>query len=268
MSPSSACDVAFAVELESSLALALKSSPAAHVKVLHSLSNRLAADEHWVEAAEASTAAGIIAMQAFSVAAPTLCVWFDHDVQSLRDSFFALPHGASPVPAVAGIRCGTEEISEVRILTHLSRAVELFTKGGHLEAALRVNETAQISWETHRQFDSLSESHAMMAELFRRLDATSGVGDAKHYLWDITNKPPPEPATFWRIRLLGDAWDEMRGSEWVYRESQERTLGDMNKKIISQLSPHLPSGTRVTALSTNAESVVEEGCAGVQITAL
>ena len=117
MNPSSMFDVSCAVELESSLALALKSSPAAHVKVLHSLSNRLAANEHWVEAAEASTAAGIIAMQAFSIAAPTLCVWFDHDVQSLRDSFFALPDGASPVPAVAGIRCGTEEISEAQILT-------------------------------------------------------------------------------------------------------------------------------------------------------
>ena len=268
MNPSSMFDVSCAVELESSLALALKSSPAAHVKVLHSLSNRLAANEHWVEAAEASTAAGIIAMQAFSIAAPTLCVWFDHDVQSLRDSFFALPDGASPVPAVAGIRCGTEEISEAQILTHLSRAVDLFTKGGHLEAAIRVNETAQIAWETHRQFDSLSESHAMMAELFRRLDATSGVGDPKRYEWDITSKPPPESATFWRIRLLGDVWDKMQGLEWVYRESKDRTLGDMNKKIISQLSPYLPSGTRVTAMSTNAESVIEEGCAGAQITAV
>ena len=60
----------------------------------------------------------------------------------------------------------------------------------------------------------------------------------------------------------------MQGLEWVYRESQDRTLGDMNKKIISQLSPYLPSGTRVTAMSTNAESVIEEGCAGVQITAV
>ena len=80
-------------------------------------------------------------MQAFSVAAPNLCVWFEHDVKALRESFFALPEGASPLPAVAGTRCGTEEIGERQVLAHLARAVELFTRGNHLEAALRVMET-------------------------------------------------------------------------------------------------------------------------------
>lgn len=268
MNPRSMLDVPLAVELESELAKALKSSPAAHVKVLRSLSVRLAESDHWVEAAEASTAAGIVAMQAFSVAAPTQCVWFEHDVQSLRDSFFALPLGSCPIPQVAGIRCGTEEISEEAILAHLSRGVDLFTKGSHLEAALRVNETAQISWETHRQFGSLSESHAMMAELFRRLEATSGVGDPKRYEWDKRGKPPPEPATFWRVRLLGDAWSEMQDSEWIYRESSDRTLGDMNKRIISQVSNYLPTGTQIKVLSTTADAVVDAGCAGVQITAV
>ena len=85
MNPRSALNLPHAADLEASLALALKSSPAAHVKVLRSLSDRLAAGEHWVEAGEASTAAGIIAMQAFSVAAPNLCVWFEHDVKALRE---------------------------------------------------------------------------------------------------------------------------------------------------------------------------------------
>jgi len=268
MNPRSMLDVPLAAELESELAKALNSSPAAHVKVLRSLSARLAESEHWVEAAEASTAAGIVAMQAFSVAAPAQCVWYEHDVQSLRDSFFALPKGSCPVPEVAGIRCGSEEINEGAILAHLSRGVDLFTKGGHLEAALRVNETAQISWETHRQFGSLSESHAMMAELFRRLDATSGVGDPKRYEWDKRGKPPPEPATFWRVRLLGDVWSEMQDSEWIYRESSHRTLGEMNKKIISQVSNYLPQGIQIKVLSTTADTAVDEGCAGIQITAV
>ena len=268
INPRSTLNVPRAAELEAELALALKSSPAAHVKVLCSLSSRLASAEHWVEAAEASTAAGIIAMQAFSIAAPTQCVWFDHDVQSLRDSFFALTEETSPVPAVAGIRCGTEEINEEAILSHLSRGVELFTRGSHLEAALRVNETAQISWETHRQFGSLSESHAMMAELFKRLEATSGVGDPKRFEWDMRGKPPPEPATFWRVRLLGDLWDDMQDSEWIYRECNDRTLGEMNKKIISQLSSYLPRRAQIKVLSTTSDTSMDEGCAGVQITAV
>lgn len=268
MNPRSALNLPHAADLEASLALALKSSPAAHVKVLRSLSDRLAAGEHWVEAGEASTAAGIIAMQAFSVAAPNLCVWFEHDVKALRESFFALPEGASPLPAVAGTRCGTEEIGERQVLAHLARAVELFTRGNHLEAALRVMETAQISWQTHRQFDSLSESHATVAELFRRLDATFSVGDPNRYELDVKGKPPPEPATFWRVRLIGSAWDDMVGSEWVYREPRERTLGEMNKKIIAQLSKYLQPDTRVVSMSTNSDAIVEEGCAGLQITAL
>ena len=122
-------------------------------------------------------------------------------------------------------------------------------------------ETAQISWQTHRQFDSLSESHATVAELFRRLDATFSVGDPNRYELDVKGKPPPEPATFCRVRLIGSAWDDMVGSEWVYREPRERTLGEMNKKIIAQLSKYLQPDTRVVSMSTNSDAIVEEGCA-------
>ena len=268
MHPSSKTDTPRAVELECALASALKASPAAQVKVLRSLSNRLANEENWVEAAEASTAAAIVTMQAFSVAAPHQCVWVTHDVEDLRDSFFALTTKVAPLPSVAGIRCGTEEIGEAQILAHLSRAVEFFTKGGHLEAALRVIDAAQIAWESHREFGALSESHAMMSELFRRLHATSNVGDAKQYKWDMEGKPPPDPATFWRIRLIGDAWGEKNGAEWIYRESLDRTLGDMNRKLVKEFSNYVPSGTLIKALLTNVEPVIDEGCAGLQIMAV
>ena len=268
MNPTSKTDTPRAVELECALAAALKASPAAQAKVLRSLSNRLANEENWVEAAEASTAAAIVTMQAFSVAAPHLCVWLPHDVEDLRDSFFALTAKVAPLPSVAGIRCGTEEIGEAQILAHLSRAVELFTKGGHLEAALRVNEAAQIAWESHREFGALSESHAMMSELFRRLHATSNVGDAKQYKWDMEGKPPPDPATFWRIRLIGDVWGEKNGAEWIYREPLDRTLGDMNRKLVKELSNYLPRDTPIKALLTNVEPVIDRGCAGLQIMAV
>jgi len=268
LNPRTTLDLAYAVERESELSQALNSSPAAHVKVLQSLSHRLSTAEHWVEAAEASTAAAIVAMQAFAVAAPSLCVWFDHDIDALRNSFFALPDGAAPKPTIANVRCGTEEIGESQILNHLSRAVELFTRGGHIEAALRVNETAQIAWQTHRQFDSLMGSHSMMSDLYRRLDIASAVGDVKRYKWDLEGKAPPEPATFWRIRLFGDTWGELKDCEWVYRESQERTLGDMNRKIVEQLSQYLPPNTPVRTVSTNVEPTVVEGTAAVQITAV
>jgi len=268
MHPSSSMDMPRAVELESALAFSLRASPAAQIKVLRSLSNRLAIEENWVEAAEASTAAAIVSMQAFSVAASKSCVWFDNDIEDLRDSFFALTAKVAPKPSEAGIRCGTEEIGEKQILKHLSRAVELFTKGGHLEAALRVSEAAQIAWESHREFGELSESHAMMSELFRRLHATSRVGDARHFKWDIENKPPPDPATFWRIRLIGDVWGDKNGAEWVYREALDRSLGDMNRKLTRELSNYLPKNTPIKALLTNAEQVVNSGCAGIQIMAV
>ena len=66
------------------------------------------------------------------------------------------------------------------MLAH-SRAVELFTEN-HLEALAHGN---GATWQTHRQFDSLSESHATVAELFRRLDATFSVGDPNRYELDV-----------------------------------------------------------------------------------
>jgi hypothetical protein len=94
------------VEMECAVAAALSWAPAAHCKALRSLSTRLEAGQHWVEAAEAAATAAGVAMQALAAAhaaagaalvAP--CVWGDAHVQQLHGVCASLSREGLVFPA-------------------------------------------------------------------------------------------------------------------------------------------------------------------------
>ena len=80
--------------------------------------------------------------------------------------------------------------------------------------------------------------------------------------------PPPPPATYYRVRLVGTAWDELDGRTWVHREPRDRTLGDMLRRLQKSLAGNCPVGTPITPLPANGSDGAHEGKAHVQIIAV
>ena len=80
--------------------------------------------------------------------------------------------------------------------------------------------------------------------------------------------PPPPPATYYRVRLVGTAWDELDGRTWVHREPRDRTLGDMLRRLQKSLAGNCPVGTPITPLPANGGDGAHEGKAHVQIIAV
>ena len=161
------------VDTEIAVARAFAWAPAAHCKALRSLSARLEAGSHWVEAAEAAATAAVTAMRALTHASGSrvrnpyapVCVWREHDASALADVCASLreteaePSSGPDRAGAAGARCGVEEISEEKVLAHLAEATRLFVKGGHLEAAARVAKTVLPAWEKRRGRSATSRAH-------------------------------------------------------------------------------------------------------------
>ena len=196
--PDASPDVEKVVDMECAVASALAWAPAAHCKALRSLSARLEAGQHWVEAAEAAATAAGVTVQALAAAhaaakspetsattatkpnvpassssttSTSACVWSDADARSLGDACASLGDDGllfpvSAVAAAASARCGVEEISEEKVLAHLAEAVRLFVKGGHLEAAVRAAKVALPAWERRRAFGDLARAHAGVAGIY------------------------------------------------------------------------------------------------------
>ena len=55
-----------------------------------------------------------------------------------------------------------------------------------------------------------------------------------------TPKPPREPATYWRVRALGEAWGSLTGAQWLYRDARDRTLADMSNRVRNGYSRTFP----------------------------
>ena len=258
--PRASPDVETVVETEIAVARAFAWAPAAHCKALRSLSARLEAAAHWVEAAEAAATAAWTAMRALNSAARVTtfernsftdgesfdrCVWRPHDAGALAATCASLGETFSvdDEKQSAGARCGVEEISEEKILEHLAEATRLFVKGGHLEAAVRVAKTVLPAWERRRAFGDLARAHEGVAGVYRALHAAPPAGAAGSGAFGLLLPPPPgpppPPATHYRVRLVGDAWDALglKGKTWIHREPRDRTLGEMLRSLQASLTP-------------------------------
>ena len=166
--PRASLDVETVVDTEIAVARAFAWAPAAHCKALRSLSARLEAGSHWVEAAEAAATAAVTAMRALTHASGSrvrnqyapACVWREHDASALADVCASLreteaePSSGPDRAGAAGARCGVEEISEEKVLEHLAEATRLFVKGGHLRRR-RVAKTVLPAREKRRAFGYL-----------------------------------------------------------------------------------------------------------------
>ena len=275
-------DVEAVVEMECAVAAALSWAPAAHCKALRSLSKRLEDGAHWVEAAEAAATAAGVAMQALAAAhaaagaSSAPCVWSESYVDDLRGICASLGrdgldfHQETSAAARSAL-CGVEEISEEKVLAHIAEAVRLFVKGGHLEAAVRAAKVALPAWERRRAFGDLARAHTGIAGVYRFLHQVPPAGAAGSGSFGILPPPPgppPPPATYYRVRLVGTAWDELDGRTWVHREPRERTLGDMLRRLQNSLSGNCPVGTPITPLPANGGDGAHDGKAHVQIIAV
>ena len=263
-------DVCRAVELKSALALALEASPSAQIKVLSTLSKRLELEEHWVEAGEAACAAAVVCMRALASVAPEVSVWTAEDAIQLRDAFFGLGPRGAPEPTIAALRVGAEEVGEKRVLEHLAAAAKCFTKGGFDEAAIRVVKASLKAWERRRDFRALATAHNTLADLHLRcpmplMDPSENVRNDEFFAY--TPKPPREPATYWRVRAIGDAWGSLSGAQWLYRDARDRTLPDMSNRVMKWLQSYVPAGTKVSQLPTAGDPTPGFGVAGIQVTA-
>ena len=264
-------DVCRAVELESALALALEASPSAQIKVLSSLCKRLESEEHWVEAGEAACAAAVVCMRALASVAPETSTWTAEDAIQLRDAFFGLGPRGAPEPTIAALRVGAEEVGEKRVLEHLAAAAKCFTRGGFDEAAIRVVKASLKAWERRRDFKALAAAHRTLSDLHLRcpmpmLD-NSANSQTDEFFAD-TPKPPREPATYWRVRALGEAWGTLSGAQWLYRDARDRTLADMSNRVLKWLQSYVPAGTNVSQLPTAGDPTPGFGIAGIQVTAV
>ena len=281
--PDASPDVESVVDMECAVASALAWAPAAHCKALRSLSARLEAGQHWVEAAEAAATAAGVTVQALAAAyaaaetpeatkrsvsssssktSTSSCVWSDDDVRSLRDACASLGDDGLRFPvsaaaAATSARCGVEEISEEKVLAHLAEAVRLFVKGGHLEAAVRAAKVALPAWERRRAFGDLARAHAGVAGIYRSLHQLPPPGAAGAGTFGMLPPPPgppPSPATFYRVRLVGRAWGPDReNTTWVHREPRDRTLGDMLARLRGSLAEGLPEGTAPVPLPPSGD---------------
>ena len=275
-------DVEAVVEMECAVAAALSWAPAAHCKALRSLSKRLEDGQHWVEAAEAAATAAGVAMQALAAAhaaagaASAPCVWSESYVDDLRGICASLGrdglnfHQETSAAARSAL-CGVEEISEEKVLAHIAEAVRLFVKGGHLEAAVRAAKVALPAWERRRAFGDLARAHTGIAGVYRFLHQVPPAGAAGSGSFGMLPPPPgppPPPATYYRVRLVGTAWDELDGRTWVHREPRDRTLGDMLRRLQKSLAGNCPVGTPITPLPANGGDGAHEGKAHVQIIAV
>ena len=83
-----------------------------------------------------------------------------------------------------------------------------------------------------------------------------------------TPKPPREPATYWRVRALGEAWGTLSGAQWLYRDARDRTLADMSNRVLKWLQSYVPAGTNVSQLPTAGDPTPGFGIAGIQVTAV
>ena len=275
--PDASPDVESVIEMETAVAAALSWAPAAHCKALRSLSARLENGQHWVEAAEAAATAASVAMQALAAAQATAvgapCVWNDVDAEKLRGvcgslSRDGLAFPASPAAAATSSRCGVEEISEEKVLAHIAESVRLFVRGGHLEAATRAAKVALPAWERRRAFGDLARAHTGIAAVYRSLHQLPPAGASGSGSFGILPPPlgpPPPPATFYRVKLVGDAWGiEDRGRTWVHREPRDRTLGDMTRRLQKSLTAGLPEGTPVTPLPAGGDAPAGAACVQIQ----
>ena len=275
-------DVEAVVEMECAVAAALSWAPAAHCKALRSLSKRLEDGQHWVEAAEAAATAAGVAMQALAAAhaaagaASAPCVWSESYVDDLRGICASLGrdglnfHQETSAAARSAL-CGVEEISEEKVLAHIAEAVRLFVKGGHLEAAVRAAKVALPAWERRRAFGDLARAHTGIAGVYRFLHQVPPAGAAGSGSFGMLPPPPgppPPPATYYRVRLVGTAWDELDGRTWVHREPRDRTLGDMLRRLQKSLAGNCPVGTPITPLPANGGDGAHEGKAHVHIIAV
>jgi hypothetical protein len=254
--PRASLDVETVVDTEIAVARAFAWAPAAHCKALRSLSARLEAGSHWVEAAEAAATAAVTAMRALTHASGSrvrnqyapACVWREHDASALADVCASLREteaesSSGPDHAgAAGARCGVEEISEEKVLAHLAEATRLFVKGGHLEAAARVAKTVLPAWEKRRAFGDLARAHEGVAGVYRALHSQPPAGAAGAGAFGALPPPPgppPPPATHYRVMLVGRAWDALgvNGKTWIHREPRDRTLGEMLRRLQTSLTP-------------------------------
>jgi hypothetical protein len=264
-------DVCRAVELESALALALEASSSAQIKVLSSLCKRLESEEHWVEAGEAACAAAVVCMRALASVAPDTSTWTAEDAIQLRDAFFGLGPRGAPEPTIAALRVGAEEVGEKRVLEHLAAAAKCFTRGGFDEAAIRVVKASLKAWERRRDFKALAAAHHTLADLHLRcpmplLDERTHSRNDEFFT--DTPKPPREPATYWRVRALGEAWGSLTGAQWLYRDARDRTLADMSNRVRKWLQSYVPAGIKVSQLPTAGDPTPGFGIAGIQVTAV
>ena len=254
-------DIETVVDTEVAVARAFAWAPAAHCKALRSLSSRLESGGHWVEAAEAAATAAWTAMRAISAASSdnATCVWREHDARALADVCASLAETSLETsitsgsgiktstgdPSIStGARCGISEISEDKILEHLAEATRLFVKGAHLEAAARVAKTALPAWERARAFGDLARAHEGVAGVYRALHQQPPAGAAGSGVFGVLPPPPgppPPPATYYRVRLVGTAWDScgLNGKTWVHREPRDRNLGDMLRRLQVSLVPRV-----------------------------
>ena len=166
--------------------------------------------------------------------------------------------------------CGVEEISEEKVLAHIAEAVRLFVKGGHLEAAVRAAKVALPAWERRRAFGDLARAHTGIAGVYRFLHQVPPAGAAGSGSFGMLPPPPgppPPPATYYRVRLVGTAWDELDGRTWVHREPRDGPSATCSAGC-KVTGGQLPRRTPITPLPANGGDGAHEGKAHVHIIAV
>ena len=274
--PDASPDVEKVVDMECAVASALAWAPAAHCKALRSLSARLEAGQHWVEAAEAAATAAGVTVQALaarghgeeprrrrrpakpnvpassSSTTSTSCVWSGgrafargrvRVARRRRPSLSRLRRRRR-----GSARCGRGEISEEKVLAHLAEAVRLFVKGGHLEAAVRAAKVALPAWERRRALGFSASARRRRRYLSLVAPAPSPGRGGRGNVRDIYPRPRDRPRRppFYRVRLVGSAWERDRESTWVHREprSNPRRHARAPSRVTRRRAPEEPRPRR------------------------
>ena len=203
--PRASLDVETVVDTEIAVARAFAWAPAAHCKALRSLSARLEAGSHWVEAAEAAATAAVTAMRALTHASGSrvrnpyapVCVWREHDASALADVCASLREteaepssGPDRAAAAGGARCGARRSPRRRSSRTSPRRRVCSSRVGTWRRRRESRKPCCPPGAKRRPFGDLARAHEGVAGVYRALHSQPPAGAAGAGAFGALPPPP------------------------------------------------------------------------------